>query len=65
MTSTTQLFLLSDHLKLSLFELQRAQSLSLDVESGKVSDMKRSLRALISGIENAERRLEAAGALSS
>jgi syntaxin 8 len=38
MSSTNQLFLLSDHIKLSLLERQRAKSLHIDEEAGTGGD---------------------------
>lgn len=62
MANTAQLYLLADHIKLSLLERQRAISLNLDpnAQDGNIS---RSLESLREGIEGAERqavRLEGA-----
>ncbi|KAI5203930.1 putative Syn8 snare [Aureobasidium subglaciale] len=56
-TSPHQLFLLADHIKLSLLERQRAQSLNLQ---GNKTDgpLTRSLESLRSGIETLEARVE-------
>lgn len=62
-TNPHQLFLLADHVKLSLLERQRA--ISLDLESTKQdSHISRSLGTLREGIESLERQRfddEAAG----
>lgn len=62
MTNPSQLFLLADHIKLSLLERQRAVSLSLEPNS-QDGEISRSLESLQQGIEVAEteqRRLEGA-----
>lgn len=61
MPSPSQLFLLADHIKLSLLERQRAVSLSLEPNS-QDSEISRSLESLREGIESVESdvtRLEA------
>lgn len=54
MAQASQLFLLADHIKLSLLERQRAISLKLEpnAQDGQIS---RSLNSLREGIEAAER----------
>lgn len=62
-TNPHQLFLLADHIKLSLLERQRAQSLDLD-SSKQNSQILRSLESLRDGLEALERQKfdqEAAG----
>lgn len=56
-TNPPQLFLLADHIKLSLLERQRAISLNLSPNSqdGQIS---RSLEQLRSGIESLESQVE-------
>ncbi|KMQ48573.1 SNARE complex subunit Syn8 [Trichophyton rubrum] len=67
MSNPSQLFLLADHIKLSLLERQRAISLDLEpnAQDGEIS---RSLESLREGLESAEReaqRLVSAGDASS
>ena len=50
-TSPHQLFLLADHIKLSLLERQRAQSLKLPGNSTNDGPLTRSLESLRAGIE--------------
>lgn len=62
MTNPSQLFLLADHVKLSLLERQRAISLSLE-PSSQDGEISRSLESLREGIKTAETeqvRMEAA-----
>lgn len=56
-TNPPQLFLLADHIKLSLLERQRAISLNLspNTQDGKIS---RSLEQLRSGIESLESQVQ-------
>jgi len=56
-TNPSQLFLLADHIKLSLLERQRAVALNLD-QSSQDSQTSRSLSQLQSGIEALERQLQ-------
>lgn len=51
----SQLFLLSDHIKLSLLERQRARSLELEPNSQN-AEISRSLDALREGLESVERQ---------
>lgn len=62
MASPSQLFLLADHIKLSLLERQRAISLSLEPNSqdGEISRSLESLREGIEGAETEQARLEEA-----
>ncbi|KAI1245566.1 hypothetical protein MGN70_012456 [Eutypa lata] len=63
MSNPNQLFLLADHVKLSLLERQRAQTLNLDADS-KDGHISRSLDQFRDGLEALEReqaRLEEAG----
>ncbi|KAH6656386.1 SNARE domain-containing protein [Truncatella angustata] len=63
MSSANQLFLLADHIKLSLLERQRAKSLNLDAESND-GHISRSLDQFRDGLEalvKEQRRLEEAG----
>jgi syntaxin 8 len=63
MANPSQLFLLADHIKLSLLERQRAISLNLD-PSAQDGTISRSLESMREGIEAAEQeaaRLEAKG----
>lgn len=57
MTSPPQLFLLADHIKLSLLERQRALSLNLSAASQDVQ-ISRSLEQLRSGIESLESQVQ-------
>ncbi|KAA8648263.1 hypothetical protein EYZ11_008016 [Aspergillus tanneri] len=63
MTNPSQLFLLADHIKLSLLERQRAISLDLEPNSqdGEISRSLDSLREGIEGVEAECSRLEDAG----
>jgi syntaxin 8 len=56
-TSPPQLFLLADHIKLSLLERQRAVSLNLPSQSQDVQ-ISRSLDSLRSGIESLESQVQ-------
>lgn len=60
MANPSQLFLIADHIKLSLLERQRAISLNLEPNSqdGQIS---RSLESLREGIEAAEAGIEKDG----
>lgn len=63
MSNPNQLFLLADHIKLSLLERQRAQTLNLDADS-KDGHISRSLDQFRDGLEALQReqgRLEEAG----
>ncbi len=63
MSNPNQLFLLADHIKLSLLERQRAQTLNLDADS-KDGHISRSLDQFRDGLEtlrNEQGRLEEAG----
>lgn len=66
MTNPSQLFLLADHIKLSLLERQRAVSLGLEPNS-QDGEISRSLESLRDGIESLENddRLEEVSALRS
>ncbi|PHH81584.1 hypothetical protein CDD82_385 [Ophiocordyceps australis] len=57
MSKANQLFLLADHIKLSLLERQRAQSLELDSD-GQDGHLARSLDQFRSGLANLEQELE-------
>ncbi|KAK5997376.1 hypothetical protein PT974_02732 [Cladobotryum mycophilum] len=63
MSKPNQLFLLADHIKLSLLERQRAQSLGLDSDSqdGHVSRSLDQFRNGINSLEQDQARLEQAG----
>lgn len=54
MSNASQLFLLADHIRLSLLERQRAVSLDLEPNSHD-GEIARSLESLRSGIETLER----------
>lgn len=54
MSNPTQLFLLADHIKLSLLERQRAVSLDLEPNS-QDGEISRSLESLREGLEAVER----------
>ena len=56
-SNPSQLFLLADHIKLSLLERQRAISLNLSPNSQDVQ-ISRSLDSLRSGIESLESQVE-------
>jgi syntaxin 8 len=63
MSSANQLFLLADHIRLSLLERQRAQNLKLDGDT-KDGHISRSLDQFREGLETLEKeqtRLEEAG----
>ncbi len=53
MSSAEQLYLLADHIKLSLLERQRAQSLGLDSDS-QDGHLSRSLEQFKTGLESLE-----------
>ncbi|KAI5294527.1 hypothetical protein KEM55_006578 [Ascosphaera atra] len=55
MSNPTQLFLLADHIKLSLLEWQRAKSLDME-PNAQENEISRSLESLRLGIEDAERK---------
>lgn len=61
MTNPSQLFLLADHIKLSLLERQRAISLNLEPNS-QDGEISRSLESLREGIESIEASLSDSGA---
>lgn len=63
MSNPTQLFLLADHIKLSLLERQRAVSLNLEPNSqdGEISRSLESLRDGVGLVEKEARRLEGDG----
>ncbi len=63
MANPTQLFLLADHIKLSLLERQRAISLNLEPNSqdGQISKSLDSFREGLDGIEKETQRLEGNG----
>ena len=54
MANSSQLFLLADHVKLSLLERQRAHSLNLD-PNAQGSSISKSLEAMRDGVESLER----------
>jgi syntaxin 8 len=60
MSNPTQLFLLADHIKLSLLERERAISLNLEPNSqdGEISRSLESLREGIEAVEAEQRQLE-------
>jgi syntaxin 8 len=55
MSNPSQLFLLADHIKLSLLERQRAISLNLDLTPNQSSHISRSLESFREGLEALER----------
>ena len=55
MANPSQLFLLSDHIKLSLLERQRAVSLNIDPNPSQASHISRSLGSLRDGIDALEK----------
>jgi syntaxin 8 len=57
-TNPSQLFLLADHIKLSLLERQRAKNLKLPPQPGQDNQISRSLDTLLSGIETLERQFD-------
>lgn len=63
MSSAEQLFLLADHVKLSLLERQRAQNLGLDGDSqdGHISRSLEQFRTGISSLEKEKDRLQQSG----
>ena len=63
MASPAQLFLLADHIKLSLLERQRAISLNLEPNSqdGQISQLLDLFREELDGIETERLRLEDSG----
>ncbi|RYP60990.1 hypothetical protein DL770_009875 [Monosporascus sp. CRB-9-2] len=64
MSNPNQLFLLADHIKLSLLERQRAQTLNLDATDSKDGHIARSLEQFRDGLEalrGEQARLEEAG----
>ncbi|THX85217.1 hypothetical protein D6D05_02932 [Aureobasidium pullulans] len=60
-TSPHQLFLLADHIKLSLLERQRALSLKLPGNNTNEGPITRSLESLRSGIETLSAQAEEDG----
>src|SRR5271168_1062504 len=65
MSNPNQLFLLADHIKLSLLERQRALSLNLEPNSqdGHISRSLESLREGLEGVTNERELLETSGDL--
>lgn len=63
MSNPNQLFLLADHIKLSLLERQRAISLDLEPNSqdGHISRSLESMREGLEGVTNDRERLEQGG----
>jgi syntaxin 8 len=63
MSNANQLFLLADHIKLSLLERQRAQSLNLDSESndGHISRSLEQFNDGLASLEQEQQRLQEAG----
>jgi len=63
MANPNQLFLLADHIKLSLLERQRAQSLELSADSndGHISRSLEQFKDGLAALENELKRLEEAG----
>ncbi|KAI0137159.1 hypothetical protein BJ170DRAFT_45695 [Xylariales sp. AK1849] len=63
MSSANQLFLLADHIKLSLLERQRAQSLNLasDSKNGHISRSLEQFRDGLAALEKEQKRLEEEG----
>jgi syntaxin 8 len=63
MSKPNQLFLLADHIKLSLLERQRAKTLNLesDAQDGHISRSLDQLRDGLSALKDEEARLRAAG----
>lgn len=55
MATSSQLFLLADHIKLSLLERQRALALNLNTPSSQFSHISQSLESLRVGLEGLER----------
>jgi syntaxin 8 len=52
MSKPNQLFLLADHVKLSLLERQRAQSLNLDADDSRDGHIARSLEQFREGLDS-------------
>lgn len=63
MSNPNQLFLLADHIKLSLLERQRAISLNLEPNSqdGQISRSLESMREGLEGVTKERERLEQSG----
>jgi syntaxin 8 len=64
MSKPNQLFLLADHIKLSLLERQRAQSHNLDADDSRDGHISRSLeqfREGLDGLKDEELRLRESG----
>lgn len=63
MSNPNALFLLADHVKLSLLERQRAQTLNLesDTQDGHISRSLDQFRDGLEALENEQKRLEDAG----
>jgi syntaxin 8 len=63
MANPNQLFLLADHVKLSLLERQRAQSLELSADSndGHIARSLEQFKDGLAALENELKRLEEAG----
>lgn len=63
MSSPNQLFLLADHIKLSLLERQRAKSLQLDsdTQDGHISRSLDQFREGLESLEQEKSRLEQSG----
>ena len=63
MANAPQLYLLADHIKLSLLERQRAISLNLEPNSqdGHISRSLDSMREGVEALEEEQRRLEESG----
>jgi syntaxin 8 len=64
-TNPSQLFLLADHIKLSLLERQRAKSLKLPAQPSQDNQISRSLDTLQSGIDALEAQLDDDGSAAS
>lgn len=63
MSNPNQLYLLADHIKLSLLERQRAQSLNLDGDSkdGHISRSLEQFRDGLAALQKEQERLEETG----
>lgn len=63
MSNPNQLYLLADHIKLSLLERQRAQSLNIngDSKDGHISRSLDQFRDGLAALETEQKRLEEAG----
>ena len=63
MANSSQLYLLADHIKLSLLERQRAISLDLEptTQDGHISRSLDSMRDGVEGLEEEENRLRESG----